>query len=119
MGFLVAIGYGVACPKPRPRILDEEAATRKAERAGRQLRAAIRLRDRYRCKCCNVPVFSSGVHPLQRAAVHHVRYRSLGGLTEPNNLVTVCAKCHAKIHAHEIDVTGRSARSVRFIQKRK
>ncbi len=30
--------------------------------------------------------------------VHHIKYRSQGGTDNPNNLVTLCEKCHKKVH---------------------
>ena len=33
---------------------------------------------------------------------HHVKSRASGGRCEPDNLITVCASCHGKIHNCEI-----------------
>jgi len=30
--------------------------------------------------------------------LHHVRFRSLGGKTAPENLKSLCLKCHTKAH---------------------
>ena len=107
----MAIGF----PKPRPRLLVKAAARLKREKAARDLRKAVRARDGSQCQCCHIPVFVSAANPLQRAQVHHMRFKSKGGTDEMSNLVTVCAECHAKIHAHEIEVRGTHAMKVRFV----
>jgi predicted HNH restriction endonuclease len=45
-----------------------------------------------------------GLHP------HHVEYRSAGGEDELDNLVTLCAWCHAALHdGHlSIEVVGKN-----------
>lgn len=52
-------------------------------------------RDGYTCQLC-------GSH--RDLHVHHVRYRSRGGGDGLENLLTLCHRCHAWIHAREIDV---------------
>ena len=47
---------------------------------------------------------------LKRGHLHHIRFRSRGGETDPANLVTLCAGCHAEQHAGRFDVRG-SARA--------
>ena len=105
--------------KPRPSILVKAEAGRKAKRAAAKLRADVRARDGHQCQCCHIPVFVSATNPLQRAQVHHITYRSQGGPDVQKNLITVCGECHAKIHAHEIEVRGTHAASVRFMRKAK
>lgn len=50
-------------------------------------------RDRWRCRCC-----------LRRDClhVHHIVYRSRGGLDTTENLITLCCGCHEKVHLHRI-----------------
>lgn len=104
-------------PKPRPELLVRAENRRTRRAAAKKVRAEVRGRDGHQCQCCHIPVFVNASNPLQRAQVHHIQYRSRGGPNEHRNLVTVCAECHAKIHAHEIDVVGTNAMNVRFKRK--
>lgn len=54
------------------------------------MRRTVLARDGYVCQCCST---STRLH------VHHVVFRELGGVTSPQNLLTVCASCHGRIHA--------------------
>ncbi len=53
-------------------------------------REAILHRDNYSCQLCGKK------HTLLE--VHHIIWRSRGGLDDENNLITVCHDCHSKIH---------------------
>lgn len=33
--------------------------------------------------------------------IHHVYYRSQGGLTTPKNLIRLCEKCHMLVHSNK------------------
>lgn len=33
--------------------------------------------------------------------IHHIYYRSQGGLTVPKNLIRLCAKCHSLVHSNK------------------
>lgn len=52
-------------------------------------RKAVYRRDGYRCALCDSTKY------LQ---VHHAVKRSLGGTDRPENLITLCADCHALAH---------------------
>jgi 5-methylcytosine-specific restriction endonuclease McrA len=58
----------------------------------RRVRDVVLERDRYRCRRC-------GEEDFEKLALHHIEYRSHGGSNRPENLVTVCGKCHSKIHS--------------------
>jgi 5-methylcytosine-specific restriction endonuclease McrA len=58
---------------------------------------AVHERDRRICQVCRIYCGQS-IH------LHHVVYRSLGGPTTLENLLSVCQKCHAAIHAKTIQV---------------
>lgn len=64
------------------------------------LRLATLMRDQFTCQCCNVKNT-----PLE---AHHIHYRRNGGKDTINNLLTVCANCHSKIHegAIQLERTG-------------
>lgn len=52
------------------------------------LKISIRERDKYRCKLCGEPQGDKAHH------VHHIDYDKKN--CNPNNLVTLCNKCHQK-----------------------
>ena len=104
-------------PKPRPSILERADRRKKLKAASEKMRKDVRGRDCQQCQSCHVTVFVHANNPLQQAQVHHIQFRSHGGKNEMKNLITVCAECHAKIHAHEIEVKGKNANDVRFIRQ--
>lgn len=71
-------------------------AFKRAPRA--KQRMEIIKRDRYRCKIC-------GRRPDDytdiELHVHHVRPWEKGGLTEEENLITLCDTCHKGLQPHE------------------
>ena len=62
----------------------------------KNVRHAILARDNYQCQNCKAKntVFE----------VHHLVFRSKGGSDEPENLVTLCRKCHRDYHAGKIEL---------------
>lgn len=36
--------------------------------------------------------------------VHHIKFRSQGGTDNPNNLITLCEKCHKKVHNGKLEL---------------
>jgi hypothetical protein len=50
----------------------------------------ILQRDNYACRHCGA---TSNLH------IHHIKLRSEGGTNDPNNLITLCRKCHAEQHS--------------------
>jgi len=55
----------------------------------RRLHRQVLQRDGWRCQICG-----SG----QRLQVHHQKFRSQWGSDEEQNLITLCATCHGRIH---------------------
>lgn len=49
-------------------------------------------RDNYQCKICGSSP-NDGVHV--RLELHHIKPWEEGGITSPENLITLCASCHA------------------------
>ena len=64
----------------------------KGKAVSKELRKMILERDKHQCVCCG------NTEDLQ---IHHKQYRSKGGTDDPDNLVTLCAVCHAKQHEGE------------------
>jgi 5-methylcytosine-specific restriction endonuclease McrA len=62
-----------------------------------RVRAAVLARDRHRCA-------TPGCGATRYLEVHHLTPRSQGGSNRPENLVTLCGRCHA--FAHERDRAG-------------
>ncbi len=56
-------------------------------------KAMVLNRDKYKCQCCK------GKSKDTRLEVHHIVFRSQGGSDEAENLITLCSKCHKKLHA--------------------
>jgi 5-methylcytosine-specific restriction endonuclease McrA len=98
---------GFAFPKGTPRVISRRAKKAEEDRQWEEAKRFVRKRDGGKCKCCG----KTG------GEVHHLKYRSLGGDHDPNNLALLCKRCHEDIHAHLIEVTfgGRNlARTVKF-----
>jgi len=59
------------------------------------MRRKVFARDGHACVHCSS---RRGLH------AHHVHWRSKGGATTPENLVTLCARCHGLVHEGFFDV---------------
>jgi len=72
------------------------------------VREYVLFRDGHKCQCCKGKFRDSKLH------VHHIESRKTGG-DAPNNLITLCSKCHAMYHRGEIDLpkTTRRGTSLR------
>ena len=55
----------------------------------RQLRQQILRRDNWRCESCGT---------MLNLDVHHSEFRSHSGSDSEENLATLCAACHARVH---------------------
>lgn len=53
------------------------------------LRQKVLLRDGWRCQSCGT---------MANLQVHHTQFRSHSGADSEENLITVCATCHDKLH---------------------
>ena len=61
-----------------------------SNRLDENLRLATLMRDGFTCQCCHAKNVS--LH------AHHIVFREYGGKDSIHNLITVCKKCHSKIH---------------------
>ena len=93
-----------ACPKPRPAIFDKRDERREAEAVQRSVTAQVDARDGYACRCC-------GREKGRGLAMHrhHLVFRSKGGLWSTENIVLLCALCHALLHARQLWILGKNA----------
>ena len=60
-------------------------------------RMHILKRDNYRCKICGASPKNNEHVELQ---IHHIMPFSKGGLTDDNNLITLCHTCHKGLEPH-------------------
>ena len=59
------------------------------------VREYVLCRDGHKCQCCKGKSKDIKLH------AHHIESRKTSG-DAPNNLITLCSKCHAKYHSGEI-----------------
>ena len=60
----------------------------------KQLRHRVLQRDGWKCQVCG---------SSQNLEVHHKRFRSRRGDDDEQNLITLCAKCHEKLHGGTVN----------------
>lgn len=63
-------------------------------------------RDKYTCQVCKAKKV--------RLEVHHIKYRSQGGTDDLDNLITLCADCHKKVHAGELSINKKPKKLPNF-----
>jgi 5-methylcytosine-specific restriction endonuclease McrA len=57
------------------------------------LRQQVLRRDGWRCQSCGT---------MSNLEVHHRRFRSHSGDDSTENLITLCAECHARMHRRRL-----------------
>lgn len=60
------------------------------------LRESVRRRDRYHCQLCEKDQFEELKRAGQKLSIHHIDYNKKN--CDPNNLITLCHKCHRKTY---------------------
>lgn len=66
-------------------------------------RSAILHRDNYTCQCCG--------KKNCRLEVHHIVFRSNGGIDDEENLITLCKECHDGVHAGTVALNKKPKKS--------
>jgi len=99
----VAVGFGVACPKPRPLKLEKKERRQKQAATAKDIRDQVWHDAESKCSRCRRRCLRQTTDPLRVGHVHHRIYRSQGGGDDIDNLDLVCGECHAKIHAGELE----------------
>jgi 5-methylcytosine-specific restriction endonuclease McrA len=94
-----------AIPKPRSRAADKKDAKREQEKQWQRTRQCVLVRDGYKCRSCKS---KEGID------VHHVRFRSRGGVDSTANCACLCRMCHAEIHAYRLAVSGDANGKLKF-----
>jgi 5-methylcytosine-specific restriction endonuclease McrA len=94
----------VPLEKPTP-TRDRVAAKWAREQRLRDAAAVVWTRDGYRCRRCRRRVLRAGGLET-RGHIHHVVPRSLSKVlrSDPENLVLLCGRCHADVHAYRVAV---------------
>jgi len=59
-----------------------------------RLRRTVLARDGHRCR-------AKGCGHTQHLQVHHIQPIGAGGKTMPDNLITLCSRCHRALHEGE------------------
>lgn len=73
-------------------------------------RRKILRRDGY---CCSVP----GCPNTLWLEVHHILFYGEGGSTRPDNLITICSKCHQNVHEGRLVIRGNAPHGVQFLNQ--
>jgi hypothetical protein len=91
-----------ASPKPIKGTAKRERAARKRAqvKSDRLVYASVDARDKYRCRVC-LEYRGLEIHR------HHIVYRSAGGETTTQNVISLCANCHlVGVHQGRIKISG-------------
>ncbi|WP_044507874.1 HNH endonuclease [Gordonia sp. KTR9] len=67
---------------------------------------ALFVRDR----CCQMP----GCGRTRHLHAHHVQWWSVGGRTDPDNLILLCGSCHRSLHRGEFSITAHGEQRFTF-----
>lgn len=92
-------------PKPESKAQDKRERSRQKLKLLQKVRAAVKVRDKGRCRVCS---------RREGVEVHHVKFRSLGGEHSTANCALLCPECHADIHAYRVVVTGDANKQLRI-----
>jgi len=76
----------------------------------RRIRRAVESRD----QGCRFP----GCHaPLDWTDLHHIIHRINGGRSAPENLISLCRRCHRRIHNHGWKITINAGGNITFTRR--
>lgn len=92
-------------PKPQSRAAERKATKREAEKHRQMVYSLVRVRDKFRCRCCK---------SADTVEVHHVRFRSLGGENSSANLALLCRICHNLVHSYRLAIKGDADKTLTF-----
>ncbi len=97
---------------PESRVLSKKIRQREEQANYRAVWKIIDKRDHGRCRACLTRSDPNAISMLDRAHRHHIIYRSAGGEDTDENLITLCAVCHANQHRGVIDIRGNARTGV-------
>ncbi|MBN9420656.1 MAG: HNH endonuclease [Candidatus Eremiobacteraeota bacterium] len=95
--------------KPRPKT-KSKSSTPPLESPPKPQRRKILRRDGY---CCAVP----GCPNTLWLEVHHIIYYADGGQTKPDNLITLCTRCHKHLHDGHLTIQNEAPHGARFLNR--
>jgi 5-methylcytosine-specific restriction endonuclease McrA len=102
----MAIGFGIACPKPTTsdRLEHHRLAKRARDRAASDFRRAVWKRDQGICQACRRRVYPMLEFAPDKGEVHHRLTRGAhpDQRYDVANGVLLCVGCHDKAQRHEI-----------------
>jgi len=83
------------------------------------IRHEVLIRDKFTCQWCG---FICSVKELKcksdKLQVHHIRFKSEGGSNHTSNLITLCRRCHNKVHDGSLHLNVRpSPEWIEFMKK--
>jgi len=87
-------------PRGTTRAEDKAARERAAERQWLAVCKAVDTRDGPRCRVCRRRCSTTAIAMTDRAERHHIVSRAQGGADTSNNVLLLCARCHAARHTH-------------------
>lgn len=107
-----------AVPKPQPKLLAQRAKQAAKQLQQRKVYAEVNARDGNRCRGCGRLTSATALNPEARRHHHHVRFRSRGGQDTTANVLLLCGRCHALLHAHQLTIVGSNAnQELRFVRR--
>lgn len=82
--------------RPKPRRVSGRTGRKRTSGIDKKLRMRVKRRDGHRCRWCSTLLWQQG-----EGEVHHIRYRSEGGLDEEANLILLCGMHHRMAHSNK------------------
>lgn len=93
--------------KPLPRSLEKRKAKALQATTDRLVKADVKARDQYRCRCCGY---------RQELEVHERKTRGAGGKVSLDNSLTLCRVCHVLAQQYRIVIEGPTCQGpLRFV----
>lgn len=103
----MAIGFGVACPKPESRLHTRIERNKSNYRRERIFKADVWARDHGQCRSCEAKVIRCVEINPKRGEVHHLESRLNHAVRyDPRNGVLLCAICHEDVERCRTVITG-------------
>jgi hypothetical protein len=95
----MSIDYSAcAIPKGPSRAAVKQRGRAEDARVRRELKAYVAEREGYRCRVCGTFTNPRGRGLMQMAHLHHIEYRSQGGMDTKENTCLLDYRCHSDIH---------------------
>lgn len=96
----------LAIPKQTRRFREKQNKRREEANILRELRLYVFQRDSYCCRACKRFINPNAMGVLNRPHLHHIKYRSRGGMDTKENTCALCPQCHHDVHDAKLRITG-------------